>query len=127
MNRISPSWALMILALVFSLHLGCSTTAPPKIPQAPTGMVLIPGGTFMMGCTVGDTECRDEEKPSHQVIINSFYLDQTPVTVGAYREFVKEGFWGTVPFAGDSCNWSQLNREDHPVNCVNWNPGSKEK
>ena len=48
----------------------------------------IPPGTFMMGCSPGDTECGAEEKPAHQVTITKgFWMGQTPVTVGAYKRF----------------------------------------
>jgi serine/threonine-protein kinase len=50
--------------------------------------VWIPPGTFMMGCSPGDTECGDDEKPLHQVTITKgFWLGQTEVTVGAYKRF----------------------------------------
>jgi len=50
--------------------------------------VWIPPGTFMMGCSPGDTECRDDEKPRHQVnITKGFWMGQTEVTVGAYKRF----------------------------------------
>jgi formylglycine-generating enzyme required for sulfatase activity len=50
--------------------------------------VLIPPGTFMVGCSPGDTGCGDEEKPPHQVsITKGFWLGQTEVTVGAYKRF----------------------------------------
>ena len=50
--------------------------------------VWITSGTFMMGCSPGDTECAAEEKPTHQVIITKgFWLGQTEVTVGAYKRF----------------------------------------
>ena len=51
--------------------------------------VWIPPGTFQMGCSRGDTECRPDEKPPHQVTITKgFWLGQTEVTVGAYKRFV---------------------------------------
>jgi len=51
--------------------------------------VWIPPGTFMMGCSPGDTKCGDDEKPPHQVTITKgFWLGQTEVTVGAYKRFV---------------------------------------
>jgi formylglycine-generating enzyme required for sulfatase activity len=51
--------------------------------------VWIPPGTFMMGCSPGDNECSDFEKPSHQVTITrGFWIGQTPVTVGAYKRFI---------------------------------------
>ena len=50
--------------------------------------VWIPPGTFMMGCSPGDTACADDEKPTHQVTITKgFWLGQTEVTVGAYKRF----------------------------------------
>ena len=50
--------------------------------------VWIPPGTFMMGCSPGDTECGADEKPAHQVTITQgFWMGQTPVTVGAYKRF----------------------------------------
>ncbi len=52
--------------------------------------VRIPPGTFMMGCSPGDSECFNDEKPSHQVTISKgFWIGQTEVTVGAYKRFVK--------------------------------------
>ena len=42
----------------------------------------------MMGCSPGDNECYDDEKPPHQVTITKgFWLGQTEVTVGAYKRF----------------------------------------
>jgi formylglycine-generating enzyme required for sulfatase activity len=84
-------------------------------------MVLIPGGTFMMGCTKGDGQCDMHEQPLHQVVLNAFYMDKTEVTVDAFRRCVieakckKHSFWGI-----DRCNWNQTGRENHPMNCVNW-------
>jgi formylglycine-generating enzyme required for sulfatase activity len=48
--------------------------------------VWIPPGTFMMGCSPGDNECSEWEKPAHAVTISKgFWLGQTVVTVGAYK------------------------------------------
>jgi formylglycine-generating enzyme required for sulfatase activity/DNA-directed RNA polymerase subunit RPC12/RpoP len=50
--------------------------------------VWIPPGTFMMGCSPGDTECVKDEKPLHRVTITKgFWMGQTEVTVGAYKRF----------------------------------------
>jgi formylglycine-generating enzyme required for sulfatase activity len=50
--------------------------------------VRIPPGTFMMGCSPGDSECDDNEKPPHPVsITKGFWLGQTEVTVSAYKRF----------------------------------------
>jgi formylglycine-generating enzyme required for sulfatase activity len=50
--------------------------------------VWIPPGSFTMGCSPGDNECSDNEKPAHTVDIEKgFWLGQTEVTIGAYRRF----------------------------------------
>ncbi len=50
--------------------------------------VWIPPGTFMMGCSPGDSGCAGYEEPSHQVTITKgFWIGQTEVTVGAYKRF----------------------------------------
>ena len=50
--------------------------------------VWIPPGTFMMGCSEGDTECGAEENPAHPVeITRGFWLGQTTVTVGAWKRY----------------------------------------
>src|SRR5579859_6278662 len=65
-------------------------TAGPAKVNAKDGLkyVWIPPGTFMMGCSPGDSECDAAEKPAHQVTItNGFWMGQTEVTVGAYKRF----------------------------------------
>jgi formylglycine-generating enzyme required for sulfatase activity len=79
----------------FGPHNGAPLTAPPdgereaKVnPKDGLKYVWIPPGSFQMGCSLGDIECRDAEKPPHQVTItNGFWLAQTEVTVGAYKRF----------------------------------------
>ena len=44
-------------------------------------MLLVPGGTFTMGCSPGDAECGGDESPAHQVTLtNAFYMGKTEVT-----------------------------------------------
>ncbi len=51
--------------------------------------VWVPSGSFVMGCSPGDHECYEFEKPPHEVAItNGFWIGQTEVTVGAYKRFV---------------------------------------
>jgi len=45
--------------------------------------VWIPPGTFTMGCSPGDTECNDNEKPAHPVTLTQgFWIGQTEVNAG---------------------------------------------
>jgi iron(II)-dependent oxidoreductase len=54
------------------------------------GMVRLDGGTFVMG-TDGEPWAYDNERPAHPVTVDPFWLDPTPVTVGAFRAFVDDG------------------------------------
>jgi formylglycine-generating enzyme required for sulfatase activity len=56
-------------------------------------MLYIPGGTFRMG----SDRHYPEEAPAHQVGVDGFWMDRTPVTNRAFREFVKAT--GYVTFA----------------------------
>jgi formylglycine-generating enzyme required for sulfatase activity len=68
--------------------LGPSPGTVRENPKDGLKYVWIPPGTFMMGCSPGDSDCGDEEKPPHQVTITKgLWLGQTEVTVAAYRRF----------------------------------------
>lgn len=97
------------------------------------GMVPIPGGSFFMGCSESvDTECNAYEKPGRTVEVAAFSIDETEVTVAAYarcrraEQCSSSGL--TMPYFdgqdqpdfADFCNWQKPGRENHPVNCVNW-------
>lgn len=53
--------------------------------------VLIPKGTFQMGCTPDtESECEAHEKPRHKVEIRQdFWLGENEVQVASYQRFVK--------------------------------------
>ncbi len=53
--------------------------------------VRIPGGTFMMGCTSGDSECFGVEKPPHRVTVGRFRIAATETTAVQYRRCVEQG------------------------------------
>ena len=55
---------------------------------APEGMILVPGGTFVMGSDAGGQE---DEHPAHRVTLRSFFLDRTEVTNQAYATCVTAG------------------------------------
>ena len=49
-------------------------------------MLLVPGGTFTMGCSPGDAECGSDESPAHQVTLtNAFYMGKTEVTQAQWQ------------------------------------------
>jgi len=56
-----------------------------------TGMVLIPGGTFLMG-----NDEYPDSRPIHEVTVSSFYIDRTEVTNAQFARFVAETGYKTV-------------------------------
>jgi formylglycine-generating enzyme required for sulfatase activity len=51
--------------------------------------VWVPPGKFQMGCSPGDAECGDDEKPAHEVTIaKGLWLGQTSVTQQAYERVI---------------------------------------
>jgi formylglycine-generating enzyme required for sulfatase activity len=73
-------------------------------------MILVEGGTFMMGCTAEQGEdCFEWEKPAHEVNLKSYYIGETQVT---------QELWQAV--MGN--NPSHYRGEDSlPVEQVSWN------
>ena len=85
-------------------------------------MVVIPEGAFMMGCNDSiDNNCDVYENPYHEVTVPEFKIDVTEVTVSQYRVCVEDNSSCSEPETNDvHCNWQYDDREEHPVNCINW-------
>lgn len=58
-------------------------------PERPYGMVLVPGGSFIMGKS-NDDIAASKNAPPKTVTVRSFYMDETEITNSEYRQFV---FW----------------------------------
>lgn len=56
-----------------------------SIPSAPTGMVYVPVGEFMMGRDDGD----EYERPAHKVTLKPFFIDVDEVTNEDYMKFIR--------------------------------------
>lgn len=76
-------------------------------------MVEIPSGRFMMGCSDGDSECSEYEKPQHEVLVAAFKLSKTEVTFDEYDPFAK----ATKRELPKDEGWGRGNR---PVINVTW-------
>lgn len=75
--------------------------------------VRIPAGTFMMGCSPGDTECYVEEKPAHQVVITGqFEIGKYQVTQAQYESVM-------------ATNVSYFQGPTLPVEGVSWEDAQK--
>jgi formylglycine-generating enzyme required for sulfatase activity len=99
-------------------------------------MVMNPGGTFQMGSAEGQGNA--DEHPQHPVTLSAFCIDRTEVTVARYAACVAAGRCTAAPteenrdstanasaaerrFANGNCNAARADRQDHPINCVDWN------
>jgi len=70
----------------------------------------IPGGTFEMGCSVGDKYCEEIEFPVHDVTLSSFDIMVHPVTESQY-----EAAMGNNPSRDEDCL-----DPDSPVDTIDW-------
>ena len=71
-------------------------------------MIKIGGGTFEMGCGSWISDCSEDEKPVHTVIVSSFYMSATEVTQAQWISLM-----GTNP--------SYFKGNNLPVENVSWN------
>ena len=92
---------ILLFTLVLSLAFSCGSNGSLKkskgelvgvkgkkyYPEKPFGMVLIPGGSFIMGKSDDDLAAI-EDAPTKTVTVRSFYMDETEITNAEYRQFV---------------------------------------
>ncbi len=99
--------------LLINIMLGVPETRTYTVNGVTFKMVFVEGGTFMMGATSEqDGNAYNDEKPSHQVTLNSFSIGVTEVT---------QELWQAVM----SSNPSQFKSSHHPVERVSWNDCQK--
>jgi formylglycine-generating enzyme required for sulfatase activity/serine/threonine protein kinase len=103
-----------------------STLAPNEPPKvAPSGMVHVPAGVFVMGADDGDAS----DGPARKVTITSgFFLDLTETSVTQYARCVVAGLCTASDVHGTSdedaekhrpmCNANDPARAWEPINCV---------
>ncbi|HOA25262.1 MAG TPA: SUMF1/EgtB/PvdO family nonheme iron enzyme [Aggregatilineales bacterium] len=95
------------------------TTAPAEletvIDQRGTEMVLVPGGTFLMGG--GPAE------PAHEVTLDAFYIDRYEVSQEQWQQCVVEGACLPPSPTGDEPGEDTYGLAEfarHPVTNINW-------
>ena len=93
-----------------------AATASPATGQA-TGLELteIPAGP----CTIGSPEAGfayDNERPRHRVALDGFSIARTPVTNGAYLEFIRAGGYRQPElWAPEGWEWRESQEIDRPA------------
>ncbi|AEE48288.1 SUMF1/EgtB/PvdO family nonheme iron enzyme [Haliscomenobacter hydrossis] len=82
-----PYFALQLLGGVVTPP-PINTNVPVNVPQADEyGLVLVKGGTFTMGCTSEQgSDCYDDEKTTHRVILSDFHIGKYEVTQAQWRK-----------------------------------------
>ena len=104
-------------------------------------MVVIPAGSFRMGCVSGSDDCSDRERPVRDVEVASFALAKYEVTRGQFAAFAaatghqargcRVYAWQVRRFGRDRWEWrtdEQASwrepgfdqRDNEPVICVSW-------
>lgn len=86
--------------------------------------IFIPAGEFTMGCSKGDKLCDPDEGPEGgvKVFVEAFWIDRHETSVSEYKACVLSGQC-EPPFDNKRnhyCNYNAENRQNFPVNCVNW-------
>ena len=72
---------------------GPALHAPTPAPDRATGLpaeIFLPAGGFTMG-TSTEAWALDNERPAHEVQVDAFFLDTTPVTNGQFAAFLDAG------------------------------------
>jgi sulfatase modifying factor 1 len=74
-------------------------------------MAWVPGGEFWMG----SSDFYPEERPAHRVAVDEFWIDEHPVTVAAFRRFVKAtGYLTWAEQAPDPADYPCVDRTCAP-------------
>jgi formylglycine-generating enzyme required for sulfatase activity len=87
-----------------------------KLGDIGLDMILIPGGTFLMGSPEAEPECRENEGPRHEVTVSQFFMGRYPVTQAQWR------FVAGLPQVGRELqpNPAHFEGNRHPVEQVSW-------
>lgn len=81
-------------------------------------MVWVPPGDFLMGSPTG--QGNSDQQPQHTVNLSTFLIDKTEVTAAQYQRCVEAGAC-SAPSADAHCTFGVAGKENHPINCVDWN------
>jgi formylglycine-generating enzyme required for sulfatase activity len=86
-------------------------------------MVLIPGGTFMMGSPDNEEGAFDDEKPQHEVTVPQFFMGRYPITQAQWR--VVAGYPQVDrELTPDPSNFKKK-RDNRPAENVDWDDATE--
>jgi formylglycine-generating enzyme required for sulfatase activity len=88
-------------------------------PAFPLDLMLISGGTFLMGSPEDELGRWDDESPQHEVAVSPFLMGRYPVTQSQWR-LIADQEELQVKQALEEVNPSEFEGENHPVENVSW-------
>jgi len=102
---------ITLLAIVL---FGCRNTQKVSdiSVNIPEGMVWVESKSFLMGGKDSDNDAMMRERPSHNVIVDGFFIDITEVTNKQFREFVEATDYITV--AERVIDWEEIKKNVPP-------------
>jgi formylglycine-generating enzyme required for sulfatase activity len=111
----SPYWFVDVAAPPASQRFyrvaALAVSTPP-----PSGMVLIPAGSFTIGNCMGSSDGYSNELPLHTVYVSAFYMDKYLVTKSlwdtVYQWAIGHGYSFDYAGSGKAAN--------HPVQTIDW-------
>lgn len=136
------AWLSLARVMVVSIPAGeesVETACGPRQPAFPTSSLTVAAAEVAMAAAllarlkatdVASTPATKSPVSSASpgaagitwVDLGKFQISRTEVTVGQYRKCVDAGVC-TAPddkSVDNTCNWDHAERDDHPVNCVDW-------
>lgn len=91
------------------------------------GMVWVPEGEFLRGCTIDDEPtCDEDEGPRVTVFVSAYAIDRSEVTEAEYAACVAAGSCPApecLKGIGEKA-YDPVNNGDLPVDCVSWDMAS---
>ena len=112
--------ALVLLTLVGCTSFAFKSTGRGSAPghlQDRKGMVVVEGGSFMMGWQ----NANPDEFPPHNVEVGAFLLDKTEVTIAEYRACVDARVCRPPGLVGEK--WETTDK--HPIFGITWYDAQK--
>lgn len=106
----SPHIAGVVVSLILATTAAAWLLRGGSATSVPSGMVWIAGGEFTMG--TNDMKSMPNERPSHRVRLDGYFIDQTPVTNAQFRAFVTAT--GYVTTAERPVDWEELKKQVPP-------------
>ncbi|WP_052289912.1 SUMF1/EgtB/PvdO family nonheme iron enzyme [Scytonema millei] len=107
------------LSVVSCQGAGTNNQLPTTNYQLPTTnyqnqMIKIPAGYFEQGSNTIDA--LDNERPAHQVYLDTYWIDRYPVTCAEYRLFMQaKGYHNPVWWSENGWQWLQQEKIDRPL------------